>query len=89
MKAYYRKAMWERIIELIDGKQGDQANVIAKKTTLLEAVHLVHNAWASVSSQTIQNCFKKGNFTPKEDGIKIYEIVKKDAVVSPKCMSKK
>ena len=76
--------MRERIIELIHGKQGDQENVIAKKTTLLEAVHLVNKAWASVSSQMIQNCFKIGGFTPKEERIKIDEIVKEGAVVPPR-----
>lgn len=87
MKAYYRKEMRQRIIDNIDCKQDAEANNIAKKTTLLEAIHLLNKAWDSVSSKTIKNCFKKGGFIPKDENSITDEIITEDAEVPPACMS--
>lgn len=58
--------MLTRVIKNIDSTQS-QANDIAKKTTLLEAVHLANKAWSSVKSDTIKNCFKKGGFVEENE----------------------
>lgn len=68
MKAYYRHGMRSRILRWIDaelekGEKDFQANDLAKKTSLLDAVHLLATSWLSVTSTTVRNCFKKGGFT--------------------------
>ena len=54
LQAYYRKKMRGRIIDKIDLAS---ANYIAKKSTLLEAVHLLHESWLHLKLETISNCF--------------------------------
>lgn len=40
------------------------ANKLAKKITLLDALHLAVRSWTSVTKKCVQNCFKKGGFLP-------------------------
>lgn len=76
-KAYYRREMRLRIIQVIDeqltvdGAQSGEfrANEIAKKTSLLDALHLLVRAWNSVSTSTIENCFRKGGFSVTESSV--------------------
>ncbi|XP_023314369.1 tigger transposable element-derived protein 6-like [Trichogramma pretiosum] len=62
LKAYYRRTMRERIIQILDNQQNVKANDIAKKTSLLDALHQIKEAWSYVSSETIKNCFRKAGF---------------------------
>ena len=43
------------------------ANSLAKMITLVDAVHMLHQAWLDVKQQTIVNCFKKAGFVPEDD----------------------
>lgn len=61
-KAYYRKKMRARVLEGIDNNNFN-ANEIAKKISLLDALHLADESWNEVTKTTIQNCFKKGGFS--------------------------
>jgi len=54
MKTYYRKAMWNFIVETIDVCE-IPASQIARKITVLEAIHMVVNAWDKVTSKCILN----------------------------------
>ena len=51
------------------------AQDVLKSVTLLDAIHLLDRAWQSVSSQTIENCFKKGGFKGENEDIAIEEVV--------------
>ena len=51
------------------------AQDVLKSISLLDAIHLLDRAWKSVSSQTIENCFKKGGFKCEREDIAIGEIV--------------
>ena len=62
LKARYRNEMRRRILNEIDNEDST-ANVIAKKTSLLDALHLIKKSWADVTETTIKNCFKKGGFS--------------------------
>lgn len=42
------------------------ANDLARRTTLLDALHLLAMSWSRVAAATIQNCFKRSGFL-KED----------------------
>ncbi|XP_061184351.1 tigger transposable element-derived protein 4-like [Saccostrea echinata] len=42
------------------------ANDLAKRVTLLDAIHMLRKAWNAVKSSTIQNCFRKAGFTADE-----------------------
>ncbi|OAF67168.1 hypothetical protein A3Q56_05119 [Intoshia linei] len=61
-KSYYRKEIRAQIITQIDNCDSYNANVLAKKISVLIGVHMVASYWVQVSIQTIQNCFKKGGF---------------------------
>ena len=63
-KAHYRGEMPSRIIaELDDIQDRSDANAVAKKISLLDALHLVAMSWKRVSEKTIENCFRKGGFS--------------------------
>lgn len=66
MKAYYRKEMRARILESMEDTLNMSANDLAKKTNLLDALHLITMSWSQVSKITIKNCFKHGGFS-KDD----------------------
>lgn len=66
-KAYYRSAIRGKVLAVIDSGLHDascslQANDIAKKITILDAIHLAKEAWNKVSVETIRNCFRHGGF---------------------------
>ncbi len=63
LKTHYRTEMRRRILTAIDDSDSiHNANEIAKKTSLLDAIHLLAASWHRVTAQTIQNCFLKGGF---------------------------
>ena len=62
LKAHYRREMRANVLEQIEDVKKVSANNLAKKTNLLEALHLLALSWKHVSEETIQNCFKKGGF---------------------------
>ena len=61
-KAHYRRCLRRRIISLIDDGE-KTAQEVVKSINVLDACHMVATAWSTVSTATIQNCFKKGGFT--------------------------
>ena len=63
LKAYYRREMRTRILENMEDTQDMSANDLAKKTNLLDALHLLAMSWDCISSNTIQNCFHHGGFS--------------------------
>lgn len=60
-KTHYRSMVINSIIDDIDNHEMT-ANDVARKLTLLNAVHLATRAWAKVKETTIVNCFRKGDF---------------------------
>lgn len=66
-KGYYKSAIRGKVLVVIDNGLHDascslQANDIAKKITILDAIHLAKEAWNKVSVETIPNCFRHGGF---------------------------
>jgi hypothetical protein len=51
------------IAELDDIQDRSDASAVAKKISLLDALHLVAMSWKPVSEKTIENCFRKGGFS--------------------------
>ncbi|XP_052071173.1 tigger transposable element-derived protein 4-like [Mytilus californianus] len=63
LKAYYRSNMVRKVIRIIEASEVKlTANALARKLTLLDAVHLLKKSWSCVTTLTIINCFKKGGF---------------------------
>lgn len=62
LKAYYRRQIREKIINELDKDDQLDANAIARKISLLDAIHLLASSWKHVSKKTIENCFGKGGF---------------------------
>nr|XP_042907519.1 tigger transposable element-derived protein 2-like [Parasteatoda tepidariorum] len=69
LKAYYRKEMRSRILENMEDQDAEDlnANALAKKTNVLDAIHLLTTSWNNVSEKTIRNCFSHGGFCQPED----------------------
>jgi hypothetical protein len=62
-KAQYRREMRARIIaELQDIQDQSDASAVAKKISLLDALHLVAMSRKRVSEKTTENCFRKDGF---------------------------
>jgi hypothetical protein len=51
------------IVQLDDIQDQFDATAVAKKITLLDALHLVALLWKRVSEKTTENCFRKGGFS--------------------------
>lgn len=65
MKAYYRKEMRRIILLQLEDKIKEvKANDLAKKTSLIDGLYLIAQAWDCVKESTVRNCFKKGGFAP-------------------------
>ena len=77
LKAYYRREMRANVLEQIEDVKKVSANNLAKKTDLLEALHLLALSWKHVSEETIQSCFKKGGFSCTTSSTTIEDIVAK------------
>jgi hypothetical protein len=75
MKAYYRREMRSRILETMEEGKNLTANELAKKTNILDALHLLTMSWKSVSEKTIKNCFSHGGFTTVD--LEAEEIIEK------------
>ena len=62
LKGLYRREVVRKIIADIDDTTLT-ANEMARKLSLLDAVHLLSQAWTSVKQQTIANCYRAAGFT--------------------------
>lgn len=62
LKAYYRRQIRNKILGELHYGNTCHANAIAKKISLLDALHLLAMSWKHVSRTTIVNCFRKGGF---------------------------
>jgi hypothetical protein len=51
------------IADLDDIRDRSDASAAANKISLLDALHLVAMSWKRVSEKTIENCFRKGEFS--------------------------
>ncbi|CAC5392642.1 unnamed protein product [Mytilus coruscus] len=55
--------MVRKVIRIIEASEVKLiANALARKLTLVDAVHLLQKSWNCVITVTIINCFKKGGF---------------------------
>jgi len=63
LKAYCRHAIRGRIIDEIEDSDANvTAAAIARKLSVLDALHIVAAAWTKVTEETIRNCWEKANF---------------------------
>ena len=64
LKAHCRHEIRARIIDAIDdGCDATlNANMIAKRLSVLDALHMLAGGWTKVSEETIRNCWKKAKF---------------------------
>ena len=77
LKAHYRREMRANVLEQIEDVKKVSANNLAKKTNLLEALHLLAFSWKHVLEEIIQNCFKNGGFSCTTTTTTIEDIVAK------------
>ena len=62
LKVHYRKLIIQKKIRAIDSK----TDLVI---TVLDALHMLNQAWSNVTSTTISNCFRHAGFqTPVDDG---------------------
>ncbi|XP_064410227.1 tigger transposable element-derived protein 4-like [Latimeria chalumnae] len=73
-KGHYRTHLNARIIASLDADPQLRAVDVAKKTTLLDAIHLTKESWAAVLPQTVCNFFRKGGFVSTGDNAGVVDI---------------
>uniref|UniRef100_A0A914W2W7 HTH CENPB-type domain-containing protein n=1 Tax=Plectus sambesii TaxID=2011161 RepID=A0A914W2W7_9BILA len=72
-KMYYRQRIVRQ--QLLALEKGLSMEQFAKTITVLEALRMVERSWGSVTSTTIQNCFRKAGFSPaQEEGEEELEV---------------
>ena len=65
LKAYCRHEIRARIIDAIEDGCNDssiKANTIAKRLSVLDALHILARSWKKVAKEAIRNCLQKANF---------------------------
>lgn len=61
-KKNYRSMILRHLVALIDGGIEGRAAELSRRVSLLEALHMLRQAWNKISSTTISNCYKRANF---------------------------
>ena len=61
-KAYYRRSIIQQIIQALENSSDDGVKSIAKKISLLDAMHNVKVAWNEITTDCVVNCFRKAGF---------------------------
>ena len=71
LKVLYRKEVLSSIITEIDdhSESNETAVNIARRISLLAAIHMLGKSWDSVTPTTISNCFKKGGFVCQNETV--------------------
>ncbi len=77
ISGFYRSALTKRILLSLEmfgsdntasnGATGKETEQESKKINVLDAVHLMAQAWKDVKPQTVSNCFKKAFSLPKDE----------------------
>ena len=64
LKAHFRYEMQARIIDTTEDESGTNvtASVVAKKFSVLDALHMLSCSWLKVTNNTIRNCWRKAKF---------------------------
>ena len=62
LKAHFRNAIRQAIIDAIDEDHDENGPGVVKKITLLQAMDMLKDAWISVTPDTVKNCWRKGGF---------------------------
>ncbi|KAK7098293.1 hypothetical protein V1264_002625 [Littorina saxatilis] len=65
-KAYFRHEMRQIVIDAMEDCETLTAPSVAKKVTVLDAMHMLADAWAKVSATTIMNCWRKAGMVSAE-----------------------
>ncbi|KAF2888924.1 hypothetical protein ILUMI_17249, partial [Ignelater luminosus] len=63
LKAYYQREMRRRIPEIMEDIQNMSASDLAKKTNVLDALHLIAMSWDNVTAPIIWNYVQHGGFS--------------------------
>lgn len=69
LKAHFRHEMRLRIIDMLEDGNRSQltANDVANKLNVLDAMHMLSDAWRKVDQLTIVNCWRKADFKTTEE----------------------
>ncbi|XP_060103917.1 tigger transposable element-derived protein 3-like [Heteronotia binoei] len=62
-KGHYRRRMLTRLIASLDSKAYSSPNTLSEQLTLLDAVHMIFQAWSEVCPQTVTNSFRAAGFS--------------------------
>uniref|UniRef100_A0A8C4RRF5 Tigger transposable element-derived protein 4 n=1 Tax=Erpetoichthys calabaricus TaxID=27687 RepID=A0A8C4RRF5_ERPCA len=76
MKFFYRKQLLRKYLLAIEANEDFSIN-------LLDALHMLHSAWNSVTPRTIENCFHHAGFSKVSDSLAPKEMEKEDIETEP------
>uniref|UniRef100_A0A8C4SC05 HTH CENPB-type domain-containing protein n=1 Tax=Erpetoichthys calabaricus TaxID=27687 RepID=A0A8C4SC05_ERPCA len=77
MKFFYWKQLLRKYLLAIEANEDFSIN-------LLDALHMLHSAWNSVTPRTIENCFRHAGFSKVSDSLALREMEKEDIETEPK-----
>ena len=94
LKGHYRKELCSRILQTIDTQITSQSDLEAqsmekhaRSISLLDAIHMVAEAWTSVKPTTIYNCYAKCGFVRSQTLVLELSDISLDKLSAPLCMS--
>ena len=94
LKGHYRKELCSRILQTIDTQITSQSDLEAqsmekhaRSISLLDAIHMVAEAWTSVKPTTIYNCYAKCVFVRSQTLVLEHSDISLHKLSAPVCMS--
>ena len=73
-KGHYRVKLSSRLISELDLDSSHQMKDLLKNVNLLDAIHLLSEAWDDVKKETVANCFKHAKFTKTEETLESIDV---------------
>ncbi|XP_061175614.1 tigger transposable element-derived protein 6-like [Saccostrea echinata] len=83
LKALYRSQLIKKMVSEIDSGSISTTTDLAKRLTLLDAVHLLSKAWRGVKETTVVNCYRKAGFQTE-----CTEEMPEEEPTIPECMER-
>ncbi|GFT01749.1 tigger transposable element-derived protein 4 [Trichonephila clavipes] len=73
MKFFYRKQLLRKYLLAVEANEDFSIH-------LLDALHMLHSAWNSVTPRTIESCFRQGGFSKASDTLVLEEMEEEEDI---------
>ncbi|KAL3842406.1 hypothetical protein ACJMK2_020441 [Sinanodonta woodiana] len=89
-KKFYRLLVIQKLLTYIDGSSLEEnASKQTWKLTVLDALHMIRNAWSNVTQSTVANCYRRARFSVPSDEKSLYDPthISETPFETPRCMN--